>query len=201
MAVATRAAFPVLLISICASGVKALRPVPLTMIEHAMPLMASNAHPACEYCSRGAHMLPLLNRHFRVKSLVEMGVCTGMSVVHVAGDRVRTPMLRSTHAQNCPCVTHPRTLTLSAPRTPAELSTAASACDRPVPDGDGVRSVATRCSLRSPSCKCSSKEASPVSTRSPSGPGRSTRRSSSIRCHQPLTRGSCLGRIDAMRLL
>mgnify|MGYP000953324875 CR=1 FL=1 len=87
MAVATRAAFPVLLISICASGVKALRPVPLTMIEHAMPLMASNAHPACEYCSRGAHMLPLLNRHFRVKSLVEMGVCTGMSVVHVAGDR------------------------------------------------------------------------------------------------------------------
>ena len=35
-------------------------------------------------------MLPLLNRHFRVKSLVEMGVCTGMSVVHVAGDRVRT---------------------------------------------------------------------------------------------------------------
>jgi hypothetical protein len=79
----------VLLVSICTSGVKALRPVPLTMIENAMPLMASNAHPACEYCSRGAHMLPLLIQHYRVKSLAEIGVCTGMSVVHVAGDRVR----------------------------------------------------------------------------------------------------------------
>ena len=38
---------------------------------------------ACEYCSHGAHMLPLLIRHYRVKSLVEIGVCTGMSVVHV----------------------------------------------------------------------------------------------------------------------
>ena len=46
MAVATRAAFPVLLISICASGVKALRPVPLTMIEHAMPLMAPHRYEA-----------------------------------------------------------------------------------------------------------------------------------------------------------
>jgi len=39
-------AFPVLLISICASGVKALRPVPLTMIEHAMPLMAPHRYEA-----------------------------------------------------------------------------------------------------------------------------------------------------------
>jgi hypothetical protein len=38
---------------------------------------------ACTYCSHGAHMLPLLIQHYRVKSLAEIGVCTGMSVVHV----------------------------------------------------------------------------------------------------------------------
>ena len=44
--IATRAAFPLLLVSICSSGVKALRPVPLTMIEHAMPLMAPHRYEA-----------------------------------------------------------------------------------------------------------------------------------------------------------
>ena len=112
------------------------------------------------------------------------------------------PMLRSTHAQHAPRVTHLRILTLSAPRTPAEISTAASARPRGrlTPNGDDVRPVAARCRLRGPSCKFSSIEASPVSTRSSSGPGRRIRSSSSIGCHQPLTRGSCFGRVDAIHV-
>lgn len=172
------------------------------------PLLAAGLSGLEGLCLRftGLPCLHCTRRTCRFRSLVpfrpNLGPPHTLRCGGSLGYRVRTPMLRSTHAQNCPCVTHPRTLTLSAPRTPPELSTAASTWGRRrVPDGDGVRPVAALRRLRSPSCKCSSKEASPVSTRSPSGPGRSTRSSSSIKCHQPLTRGSCLGRVDAMRLL
>ena len=37
----------------------------------------------CEYCSHGAHMIPWLMRRYKVHSLAEVGVCTGMSVVNV----------------------------------------------------------------------------------------------------------------------
>lgn len=38
---------------------------------------------ACEFCSHGAHMLPLLIQRYHVRSLAEIGVCTGMTVVNV----------------------------------------------------------------------------------------------------------------------
>ena len=37
----------------------------------------------CNFCSHGAYMLPYLVRRYGVKSLAEVGVCTGMSVVNV----------------------------------------------------------------------------------------------------------------------
>ena len=38
---------------------------------------------SCEYCTHGAHMIPWLIKRYKVTSLAEVGVCTGMSVANV----------------------------------------------------------------------------------------------------------------------
>jgi hypothetical protein len=40
-------------------------------------------HRGCELCYHGAHMIPWLMRRYRIHSLVEVGVCTGLSVANV----------------------------------------------------------------------------------------------------------------------
>ena len=44
---------------------------------------AKSTNVGCEFCAHGANIVPWLVNRYKIRSLVEVGVCTGMSVVHV----------------------------------------------------------------------------------------------------------------------
>ena len=55
----------------------------------------NNEGGRCEYCSHGANMVPWLIQRYSVRSLVEIGVCTGMSVVNVVASVTSAPPMIS----------------------------------------------------------------------------------------------------------